>query len=77
MVAIILAGSYVGGPRYMFKKTADAMTYLRAYGRPSIFITFTCNPTWEEIKRELFPGQSANDRPDVVARVFKIKVCGI
>jgi hypothetical protein len=33
----------------------------------------TCNPEWPEIKRELLPGQTAYDRPDLVARVFQLK----
>ena len=33
----------------------------------------TCNPKWPEIVKELLPGQEAQDRPDLVARVFKLK----
>ncbi|KAI4526365.1 hypothetical protein K525DRAFT_148450, partial [Schizophyllum commune Loenen D] len=33
----------------------------------------TANPKWPEITRELLPGQTAYDRPDLVARVFKLK----
>ena len=33
----------------------------------------TCNPHWPEIKAELKEGQKAQDRPDLVARVFKLK----
>ena len=71
---IILAASYIGGPRYMHKKTQDAMAYVRAFGRPTLFITFTSNPNWKEIKIELFSGQVFTDRPDLVARVFKLKL---
>ena len=31
------------------------------------------NPKWPEITENLFPGQTAYDRPDLVARVFNIK----
>ena len=41
-------------------------------GKPDLFITFKCNPQWLAIKRELYPGQSPSDRPDIVARVFNI-----
>ena len=34
----------------------------------------TCNPEWPEIQKELLPGQKWPDRPDLVARVFKIKL---
>jgi hypothetical protein len=33
----------------------------------------TCNPYWEEITTELMPGQLLQDRPDLVARVYKAK----
>ena len=38
------------------------------------FITFTCNPQWKEITDELFEHQTAADRPDIVARVFRLKL---
>jgi hypothetical protein len=38
-----------------------------------VFVTFTCNPEWKEIKDELLPHQMSNDRPDVLARVFRMK----
>lgn len=60
----------------MHEKTMDAMTYVRNFGTPNLFITFTCNPNWMEIKRELKHGQTTQDRHDIIARVFhqKIKV---
>jgi len=39
-----------------------------------LFITMTTNPDWAEIQRELLPGQTSYDRPDLVARVFKLKL---
>ena len=33
----------------------------------------TTNPQWEEIERELLPGQTAYDHPDLVTRVFEMK----
>ena len=33
----------------------------------------TCNPNWPEIKAELMEGQTPQDRPDITARVFKLK----
>ena len=33
----------------------------------------TCNPHWPEIKEHLQAGQTAQDRPDLVARFFKQK----
>ncbi len=34
----------------------------------------TCNPNWPEIRRSLLPGQSPQDRPDLFARVFNLKL---
>ncbi len=50
------------------------MALIRAHGFPDYFITMTANPKWPEITRELLHGQSAVDRPDLVARVFKLKL---
>lgn len=55
----------------MHEYAQDAMTYVRNYGRPDLFITFTCNPKWREILICLLPGQSHTDRHDIIARVFK------
>ncbi|XP_055961830.1 uncharacterized protein LOC126681473 [Mercurialis annua] len=73
---ILLPASYTGSPRYMMEHYHDAMTICRFYGHPDLFITFTCNPQWVEIKQMLnvICGQKAEDRPDIVSRVFKIKV---
>ena len=49
------------------------MAYVRRMGRADFFITMTCNPQWPEIADNLLPGQQAQDRPDMVARVFRQK----
>ena len=58
----------------MHEKTQDAMTYVKTYGRPDLFITFTCNLKWTEISEVLLPCQAANHRHDIVARIFCQKV---
>ncbi|XP_055910737.1 uncharacterized protein LOC129945100 [Eupeodes corollae] len=70
----ILPATYTGSPRHMHEYAQDAMTYVRHYHRPDLCITFTCNPQWNEIKQYMFHGQSASDRHDIVARVFKQKL---
>ncbi|GFV52845.1 helitron_like_N domain-containing protein [Trichonephila clavipes] len=72
--AFILPSSYIGSPQNMQEYMQDAMTYVRHYGRPDLFITFTCNPNWEEIQTLLLPGQQAIHRHDLTARVFKQKL---
>ena len=59
--------------RYMAQAYQDAMAVVRTFGKPDLFITMTCNPNWEEIARELKPGEVPNDRPDLIARVFRLK----
>ena len=31
----------------MHERTQDALRYVQVFGRPTFFITFTCNPKWE------------------------------
>ena len=70
----MLASSFVGGPRDMQRRYQDAMAVVRQRGKPSFFITFTCNPGWPEIQTSLPSGLAATDRPDIVARVFNQKL---
>ena len=58
----------------MHQKYQDAMAIVRKKGKPSFFVTMTCNPNWPEIVESLLPGQHPSDRPDLVARVFKRKL---
>lgn len=71
---VILPASYTGSPRHMQEYAQDALTYVRKHGRPELFITFTCNPSWTEIKDLLLPGQQPSHRHDLTARVFKQKL---
>ena len=34
----------------------------------------TCNPNWDEIKNELYPGQTPQDLQDLITRVFRAKL---
>ncbi len=71
---IILPFSFIVGPRHMVQNYQDAMAICRWAGYPNAFVTFTCNPQWLEIKRALLLGQQPQDRPNLVTRVFKIKL---
>nr|KAJ0205749.1 hypothetical protein LSAT_V11C500263750 [Lactuca sativa] len=62
------------GPRDMRRRFLDAMALVQDDGRPDIFLTMTCNLKWKEIEDELLPGKSAQDRPNLVARVFHAKL---
>lgn len=72
---IVLPSSFTGGARYMQQNYQDAMAICRWAGYPDLFITFTCNPKWPELTQllESICLQSP-DRPDLVARIFKIKL---
>jgi len=71
---VVLPSSYVCGDRFMQQLYQDGMALVRHFGKPSLFIMFTPNTKWAEIQDELLPGQTAIDRPDLVARVFNLKV---
>ena len=42
-------------------------------GKPDIFLTMTCNPSWSEIVSKLNPTQTPQDRPDLTTRIFRAK----
>ncbi|CAE1318268.1 unnamed protein product [Acanthosepion pharaonis] len=69
----VIHATFTGSPRYMHARTQDALTYVRKYSRPDLFITFTCNPKWYATK-ELMPGESAYVRPDLISRVYHLKL---
>ncbi|XP_065318893.1 uncharacterized protein LOC135926887 [Gordionus sp. m RMFG-2023] len=74
---IILPSSFTGSPRHIHQLYQDAMAIVLCFGKLSLlslFTTFTCNPKWDEIMRELFRHQTPNDRPDLVCRVFRQKL---
>nr|KAJ0190338.1 hypothetical protein LSAT_V11C800411510 [Lactuca sativa] len=72
---VILPSSFTGGARYMLQNYLDAMSLCKWYGYPDFFITFTCNPKWPEVKRFLKDTLlQPEDRPDILCRLFKIKL---
>ncbi|XP_076929088.1 uncharacterized protein LOC143593303 [Bidens hawaiensis] len=75
----ILPSSFTGGPRYMYKHYQDALAICRLHGNPQYFITFTCNVKWPEIERYMsqYPSLKPHVRPDIIARVFQIKVSSL
>ncbi|XP_071694925.1 uncharacterized protein [Rutidosis leptorrhynchoides] len=72
----ILPASFTGGPRYMYNHYLDVLAIYRVHGNPRYFITFICNSKWPEIRRYIGRYQylTANDRADIVARVFYMKL---
>jgi len=58
----------------MAENFADFMAVVRDCRKPALFGTFTCNPQWKEIQDALLPHQTPNDRPDLITRVFNMKL---
>jgi hypothetical protein len=55
----------------------DALAINRFYKEGDLFVTMTANPSWPEIKDALLPSQTASDRPDLVVRVFYVKLISL
>ncbi|XP_073041765.1 uncharacterized protein [Primulina eburnea] len=71
---VVLPASFIGGPRDMRRRYLDAIAFVHKFGKPDLFNTMTCNPDWKEIRENLFEGQLAHDRLDLVSRVFRAKL---
>ncbi|XP_071712618.1 uncharacterized protein [Rutidosis leptorrhynchoides] len=73
-----LPSSFTGSARYMIENYRDAMALCRTFGYPDLFLTFTCNPKWPEIRRVL-KGTifKVEDKPTYQARIFKINLDGL
>ncbi|CAH2016979.1 unnamed protein product, partial [Acanthoscelides obtectus] len=70
----ILPSTFIGSPRAFRQNYLDAMSIVTKHGKPDIFLTFTCNPVWPEIRNNLDTNQHSSNRPDFVSRVFKSKL---
>jgi hypothetical protein len=73
----ILPPSFKSGPRAYHSRFQDAMSIVREFGKPSLFLTMTCNSKWKEIQAALksFPASHTSyDHPEIVARVFHQKI---
>ncbi|KAL5158793.1 hypothetical protein HKD37_15G043187 [Glycine soja] len=72
---IILPSSFVGSQRYMEQLYFDGMVICGHLGFPDLFLTMTCNPTWLDIQRKVAQSNlTPNNCPDIITRVFKIKL---
>jgi hypothetical protein len=71
---VVLPASFTSGPRFMQKNLQNALALLQKFGGSDLFITFTANPRWCEVEEALLPNQTPPDRPDIIARVFQMKL---
>jgi len=58
----------------MQKLFHDNIVLVKVLGKPDLFVILMYNPNWSKIINELEPGQSPPDHPDVVVRVFELKL---
>ncbi|XP_060202830.1 uncharacterized protein LOC132631247 [Lycium barbarum] len=73
-IKTFLPASFTGGPRDMRRRYMDAIALVQHFGKPDIFLTMTCNPSWPEIEDLLLPTDEVQNRPDLISRTFKAKV---
>ena len=71
---VILPSTFTGSDRWYQKNYQNSMALVRKFGKPDLFITMTMDPKCEEVTKEPEPGQTPYDRPDILCRVFDIKL---
>ncbi|GBL85450.1 hypothetical protein AVEN_34631-1 [Araneus ventricosus] len=71
---IILPSSFQGSPCSRQQNYQDTMAMVRKFGRPDLIVTFTFNPSWFEILNAMQGRERPENRPDIVVRVFKMKL---
>ena len=55
----------------------DSLALARGMGKPTFFLTLTCNPKWPDIVDSLEDGKNAFKRPDLCARLLRAKLLHI
>ena len=74
---IILPPTVYSSPRLYSESFMNALTIVRHLGKPDYFITITTNPRWPEIVETLNDSEQPQDRPDLCARVFNLKLLAL
>ena len=64
-----LGDGHHGSPRHLAKLAMNSLAIVSEFGKPTFFLTLTCNHMWPEVQCRLFPGQSTFDREDVINQV--------
>ena len=67
-----LGDGHHGSPRHLSKLAMNSLAVVSEFGKPTFFLTLTCNHMWPEVQSRLFPGQTTFDREDVVDQVSLI-----
>ncbi|GBN91048.1 hypothetical protein AVEN_193700-1 [Araneus ventricosus] len=63
-----------GSPHNMQQNYQDAMAMVRKFGKPDLFLTFTCNPPCFEVLNCMEGVQRPEDRRDIIIRVLNMKL---
>jgi hypothetical protein len=58
----------------LYQKYQDCIGIYRKFGHPDLFVTFTSNAAWSKIFATLPLGLTPSDRPEIVDRVFEMKL---
>lgn len=74
---IILPSTFEGSPRNMAQNYQDAMTLVSRFGKPDLFITYTCNGKWREISENLDWCKNPIECAELVSRVFNAKLSSL
>lgn len=70
----LLPIGFTVGPRDTRQRYMDAIALVQHFEKSDIFLTMTCNSSWIEIQKHLLTTNEAQNRPDLISRVFKAKV---
>ena len=71
---VYMPANQYGSKRRARKNVNDGIELCNQFGKPDFFITLTANPLWADIQRQLEPGQTWVDRPDIVNPIFKARL---
>lgn len=63
---IVMPNDIIGSSQYMKNRYQDALSIVAKYGKPTFFVTMTCNPMWDEIKSTIPKGANPIDHPGIV-----------
>ncbi|EFO87587.1 hypothetical protein CRE_05635 [Caenorhabditis remanei] len=71
---VTIPSSVPGSSKYQRELVMSAVTIANRLGPPDLFITYTGNPEWPEIKRAtMMKACKWADIPDIIVRVFDVK----
>ena len=71
---ITLPSSFEVSARNMKHNLIDSTVVVQEFGKPTYFLTMTCNGEWDEILDNIGSHENAYDRPDITLKVFEGKL---